>query len=185
MTPSVSIGMLDRDSAEALHAAGCGVCHHNLETARSFFTEICTTHNYDDDVATIKVAKDARLKVCCGGLFGLGESLEQRIELGMTLHELDVDSIPLNFLNPIAGTPLEGQNQLTPMDCLHIICLYRYLLPNKKITICGGRNVNFRDFQVAIFMAGASGVMIGNYLTTSGRNLATDKQMLQDAEIDW
>jgi len=183
ITPSASIGILDRKSAEALQSAGCGTYHHNLETARSFFSEICTTHSYDEDVTTVRLAKDTGMKVCCGGIFGLGESLEQRIELGMTLQQLDVDSVPINFLNPVAGTPMEGQHLLTPMDCLRIICLYRYLLPDKKITICGGRNINLQDFQSAIFMAGASGVMIGNYLTTSGRDYRTDKQMFMDAEI--
>ena len=183
ITPSVSIGILDRESAKALYAAGCGTVHHNLETARSFFPEICTTHSYDEDVSTIKIAKEVGLQVCCGGLFGLGESLQQRIELGLTLRALDVDSVPINFLNPVAGTPLENQQLLTPMDCLRIICLYRYLLPDKKITVCGGRDINLRDFQSAIFMAGASGVMIGNYLTTSGRDLQTDQQMLHDGEL--
>ena len=184
ITPSASIGILDRESAKALYAAGCGTYHHNLETARSFFSEICTTHSYDEDVTTVKVAKEAGMQVCCGGLFGLGESLLQRVELGMTLRKLNVDSVPINFLNPVDGTPLEGQQLLTPMDCLRIICLFRYLLPDKKISICGGGSINLRDFQSAIFMAGASGVMVGNYLTTSGRDFDTDKQMFIDAEIN-
>ncbi len=182
ITPSASIGILDRESANALRSAGCGTYHHNLETARSFFPEICTTHSYEEDVSTIVVAKEAGMQVCCGGLFGLGESLQQRVELGMTLRELDVDSVPLNFLNPVAGTPLAEKQHLTPMDCLRVICLFRYLLPDKKITVCGGRSINLRDFQSAIFMAGASGVMVGNYLTTAGRDLQTDKQMFIDAE---
>jgi len=103
--------------------------------------------------------------------------------LGMTLRELNVDSVPLNFLNPVAGTPLEKLEQLTPLDCLRIITLYRYLLPRKRITICGGRDINLRDFQSAIFMAGASGTMIGDYLTTKGRSKADDLQMLRDAEV--
>lgn len=182
ITPSASIGILDCNSANALYEAGCGTYHHNLETARSYFGEVCTTHSYDENVDTIKFAKETGMQVCCGGLFGLGESLEQRVELGLTLRSLEVDSVPINFLNPVAGTPLEGREQLTPLDCLRIICLYRYLLPDKKITVCGGRDKNMRDFQSAIFMAGASGVMIGNYLTTSGRNGQIDRQMLQDAE---
>jgi biotin synthase len=121
--------------------------------------------------------------VCCGGIFGLGESLEQRIELGLTLRELDVDSVPINFLSPVPGTPLEGTQQLTPLDCVRVICLYRYLLPNKLITICGGREKNLREFQSIIFMAGANGMMVGNYLTTKGRDLEADLQMLKDAEV--
>ncbi len=181
--PSASLGILDRESAEQLKAAGCVTYHHNLETSRSFFPEICSTHDYQEDVDTVKMAKAAGMKVCCGGIFGLGESLDQRIEMGMTLRELDVDSVPLNFLNPVAGTPLQNTQLLTPMDCLRVICLYRYLLPKKRITVCGGREHNLREFQSAIFMAGASGTMVGNYLTTSGRNREIDLQMIQDAEV--
>ena len=181
--PSASLGLLDEDSASALAAAGCATYHHNLETARSFFPEICTTHDYEEDVATVRRAKAAGMQVCCGGIFGLGESLEQRVEMGLTLRELDVDSVPLNFLNPIAGTPLERNNFLTPLDCLRVICLYRFLLPRKRITVCGGREKNLRDFQSAIFMAGASGTMVGNYLTTTGRDRETDLQMIRDAEV--
>ena len=183
IAPSASLGILDAASAQALAEAGCKTYHHNLETARSFFPQICTTHAYDDDVNTVRVAKAAGMEVCCGGIFGLGESIDQRIELGMTLRDLDVDSVPLNFLNPIAGTPLQDAQLLTPMDCLRIICLYRYLLPNKRITVCGGREKNLREFQSWIFLAGASGTMVGNYLTTSGRDRETDLQMLADAEV--
>lgn len=181
--PSASLGILDPVNAKALAAAGCITYHHNLETARSFFPQICTTHDYEEDVQTVRVAKEAGMKVCCGGIFGLGESLEQRIELCLTLHELDVDSIPLNFLNPIPGTPLAHLQQLTPLDCLRIIALFRIVHPKKRISVCGGREPNLRDFQSWIFMAGASGTMIGNYLTTSGRDREADLQMFRDAEV--
>ena len=157
--------------------------HHNLETARSFFPEICTTHDYDEDVETVRIAKEAGMKVCCGGIFGLGESPDQRVELALTLRELDVDSVPLNFLNPVPGTRLEGARNLTPMECLRIIALFRFFLPDRRISVCGGREPNLREFQSWIFMAGASGTMVGNYLTTSGRDRETDLQMFQDAEM--
>jgi len=181
--PSASLGILDRETATALAAAGCVTYHHNLETARSFFPRICTTHDYEEDVETVRVAKAAGMKVCCGGIFGLGESLDQRYELGLTLRQLEVDSVPLNFLNPIEGTPLAGQACLTPMDCLRVIALFRYLMPSQSISVCGGREPNLRDFQSWIFMAGASGTMIGNYLTTSGRNREIDLQMFKDGEM--
>jgi biotin synthase len=184
IVPSASLGLLDEQTAQALSKAGCVTYHHNLETARSFFPNICTTHDYEDDVQTVRVAKAAGMKVCCGGIFGLGESLEQRVELAFTLRELEVDSVPLNFLNPIAGTPLEGKKDLTPLDCLRIIALFRYLLPERRISVCGGREPNLRDFQSWIFMAGASGTMVGNYLTTSGRDRETDLQMFRDAEVE-
>ena len=181
--PSASLGILDPANAAALAAAGCVTYHHNLETARSFFPQICTTHDYEEDVETVRVAKAAGMKVCCGGIFGLGESLEQRVELCLTLRELDVDSIPLNFLNPIPGTPLADLRQLTPLDCLRIIALFRIVHPKKRLSACGGREANLRDFQSWIFMAGASGTMIGNYLTTSGRDREADLQMFRDAEV--
>lgn len=184
INPSVSLGILTPSIAQALADAGCVTYHHNLETARSFFPEICSTHDYEEDVKTVNLAKQAGMKVCCGGLFGLGESLEQRVELAFTLRDLDVDSIPLNFLNPIAGTPLENKADLTPMDCLKIIAMFRYVLPDKKINVCGGREKNLRDYQSWIFMAGASGMMTGNYLTTRGRNFHDDMQMIKDGEVN-
>ncbi len=181
--PSASLGILDAETARALAEAGCVTYHHNLETARSHFPKICTTHDYEEDVETVRLAKAAGMKVCCGGIFGLGENLDQRVELAMTLRELDVDSVPLNFLNPIAGTPLEHEDSLTPMDCLRTIALFRYALPDKRISVCGGREKNLREFQSWIFMAGASGTMVGNYLTTAGRDRQTDMQMFRDAEV--
>jgi biotin synthase len=182
--PSASLGILSEEMAQLLAKAGCVTYHHNLETARSFFPEICTTHQYDEDVHTVKVAKAAGMKVCCGGILGLGESLEQRVELAMTLSGLDIDSVPLNFLNPIKGTPLSEVKNLTPMDCLRAITMFRYCLPNKPISVCGGREPNLRDLQSWMFLAGASGTMIGNYLTTSGRDREMDLQMFRDVEVE-
>jgi biotin synthase len=181
--PSASLGLLTGDLAQALADAGCSTYHHNLETARSFFPKICTTHDYEEDVKTVKLAKAAGMKVCCGGIFGLGESDEQRVELAETLRDLDVDSVPLNFLNPIQGTPLENHQSLSPMDCVRSITMFRYFLPNKPISVCGGRETNLRELQSWIFMAGASGTMVGNYLTTSGRDRAVDMQMFADIEV--
>lgn len=181
--PSASLGLLDEGMAKRLAEAGCVTYHHNLETARSFFPNICTTHDYEEDVETVRLAKASGMKVCCGGILGLGESLEQRVELATTLSELDVDSVPLNFLNPIAGTPLEGHSSISPLDCIRTIVMFRYFLPNKPISVCGGREPNLRELQSWMFMAGASGTMIGNYLTTSGRNKEIDLQMFEDLEV--
>ncbi len=182
--PSASLGLLTKDLAEALAKAGCATYHHNLETARSFFPKICTTHEYEEDVNTVKLAKQSGMKVCCGGILGLGESFEQRIELAETLRELDVDSIPLNFLNPIEGTPLENHQSISAMDCIRATTMFRYFLPKKPISICGGREANLRELQSWMFMAGASGTMIGNYLTTTGRGRETDLQMFTDIEVE-
>lgn len=184
LSPSCSLGIIDRDTAIKLKDAGAVTYHHNLETARSFFKNICTTHDYEEDVATVRNAKEAGLLVCCGGIFGMGENMSHRIELARTLRELDVDSVPINFLNPIPGTRLADANFLNPLECLHTIALFRLLLPGKKITICGGREKNLRDMQSWMFLAGANGVMIGNYLTTTGRDESMDRQMLKDLGLE-
>jgi biotin synthase len=108
----------------------------------------------------------------------------QRVELAETLRELDVDSVPLNFLNPIEGTPLAGKKELSPLDCLRIIALFRYFLPDKRISICGGREANLRELQSWMFTAGASGSMVGHYLTTTGRDMDTDFEMFRDLEVE-
>ena len=183
ISPSCSLGILDEQTALRLKQAGMETYHHNLETARSFFSQICTTHDYEDDVDTIRAAKKAGLRVCCGGIFGLGETLAQRIEMALTLRELDVDSIPLNFLNPVAGTRLENADNLTPLESLTIIAIYRFLLPGKRLSVCGGREKNLRELQSWMFLAGADGTMTGNYLTTPGRPPELDQQMLKDLEM--
>jgi biotin synthase len=184
ISPSCSLGIIDHDIAGILKIAGVGTYHHNLETARSFFPNICTTHNYDDDVETVRAAKSSGMKVCCGGIFGMGETAAQRVELALTLRELDVDSVPLNFLNPIKGTPMEDAEHLTPIECLTTIAIFRFILPKVRISVCGGREINLRDLQSWIFMAGASGMMIGNYLTTAGRPQEQDLQMIRDLGIE-
>jgi biotin synthase len=181
--PSCSLGIMDYDTSLKLKEAGMVTYHHNLETARSFFPSICTTHNYEDDVETIRAVKRAGLNVCCGGIFGLGESFAQRIELAETLRELEVDSVPMNFLDPVEGTKLADASFLTPMECLKTIAIFRFMLPQKNITVCGGRETNLRELQSWIFLAGASGMMTGNYLTKAGRLPELDRQMLTDLEL--
>jgi biotin synthase len=178
--PSCSLGIMDEETARTLKEAGMVTYHHNLETARSFFPTICTTHDYEEDVQTVKAAKRAGLKVCSGGIFGLGESFEQRIEMALTLRELEVDSIPVNFLDPVEGTRLAQADFLTPMECLKTIAVYRFLLPERQIKVCGGRDRNLRELQSWIFMAGASGMMTGNYLTKAGRDPQVDRLMIAD-----
>ena len=178
--PSCSLGIIDEETAVKLKEAGMDTYHHNLETAQSFFPSICTTHDYQDDVNTVRAVKKAGVKICCGGIFGLGESAAQRVEMAFTLQELDVDSVPMNFLNPIEGTRLEGAANITALECLKTVAIYRMILPGKRITVCGGREKNLRDLQSGIFMVGANGTMIGNYLTTQGRNVDTDLTMFSD-----
>lgn len=183
--PSASLGLLDVETARRLADAGCVTYHHNLETARSFFPQICTTHGYDQAIETIRVAQQVGMRVCSGGILGMGESWQQRIELACTLRELGIDSVPINFLNPVAGTPLAEQLPLSPEDCLRSISLFRYLLPAARISVCGGRQYQLQQRQSEIFQAGASGMMIGDFLTTSGSALSEDQQLLKTAAVDW
>jgi biotin synthase len=173
-----SLGMITARQAEKLRQSGVTRYHHNLETARSFFSEICTTHDYDEDIDTLKTAEAAGLSVCSGGIMGLGESWTQRVELAFTLKSLNVARIPINFLNPIAGTKLARQPLLSPLEALKSIALFRFIHPMADITICGGREPTLKDFQSWVFPAGANGLMIGNYLTTQGRDLAADLEMI-------
>ncbi len=180
MERCASLGILKKETLQNLKDSGLESYHHNLETSRSFFPQICTTHAYDDDVEVIRTAKSLGLYVCSGGLFGLGETWADRVELASTLKELDVDSVPVNFLNPRPGTPLEGAEKLTPIECLKIIALLRLMMPAKEIIVCGGREQNLGELQPMIFAAGASGMMIGNYLTTQGRDPERDIKMIKD-----
>ena len=179
-----SLGILDKDSAVSIKQAGISRYHHNLETARSFFKNICTTHDYDEDVMTIKVAKKVGLEVCSGGIMGLGEEFSHRLELAEFLSHLDVDSIPINFLNPIKGTKLQNMPILPPLEALMCIAIFRFLNPEKDITICGGREVCLGDLQSWIFLAGANGIMIGNYLTTLGRDINDDLKMIKQLNLE-
>lgn len=173
-----SLGMLSEESARILKESGVTTYHHNLETARSFFHRVCSTHEYEDDVETVRVVGKSGLRVCSGGILGLGESWEQRLELAFTLRDLGVDGVPLNFLNPIPGTGMESRPLLPPLEALKCISLFRFILPDREILVCGGREVTLRDYQSWIFYAGASGLMIGNYLTTAGRNTESDLEMI-------
>lgn len=164
-----SLGELSTQSVDVLVRSGLQRYHHNLETSERFFPQICTTHTFEDRVKTVRIVKEAGLEVCSGGLFGLGENWEDRIDLGLSLRELDVDSVPLNFLVPVKGTPLQSKSPLSPMEILKIVALFRYLLPTKDIKVCGGRETNLGDFQSWIYYAGANGILIGHYLTTLGR----------------
>lgn len=180
MERCASLGILTRETLIKLKEAGLESYHHNLETGRSFFPQVCTTHDYDRDVEVVRTAKELGFHVCSGGIFGLGEGWEVRIELFETLRELKADSVPINFLNPRPGTPLEDAKNLTPIECLKIIALGRLMLPKTDIVVCGGRQTNLRDLQPLIFAAGANGMMIGNYLTTPGRAPEDDLQMIRD-----
>lgn len=177
---SASLGIVSKEILLRLKKAGLERYHHNLETSERFFPNICSTHSYNERFDTIKSAKEIGLEVCSGGIFGLGETIQDRIELALTIKRLNVNSVPLNFLNPIKGTKCEDFKPILPLEILKTIAIFRILLPDKDIKVCGGRNVNLRSLQSMIFFAGASGMMIGNYLTTAGNDPKMDLKMIED-----
>lgn len=179
MQTCASLGLMPKELLGELKDAGLQAVHHNLETARSFHPNIVSTHTWDEEADTVRAARELGLYTCCGGIFGMGESWAQRVELAMQLRELDVDSVPLNFLNPRPGTPLGGAAELSAEDCLKIIAIFRLVLPTKDLIVCGGRAINLGARQDEIFRCGANGVMIGNYLTTAGRDVELDLDMLE------
>lgn len=183
ISPCASLGMINLERARELKAAGLYRYHHNLETARSFFKNICTTHDYEENVETIRAAKTAGLSVCAGTLIGMGESVTHRIELAADLRKLDVDSVPVNILNPIKGTPLDYLPPLPPMEILMTIAVFRFMLPDKDIRLCGGKEKNLRQLLPLGIIAGANSLMTGNYLTTTGRESRLDHEMIMDLSL--
>jgi len=175
-----SLGCVEPPVLVALRAAGVTRYHHNVETCESFWSRICTTRPYDEQRRVIRDALDAGFEVCSGGIFGMGESLDQRIELLDEVRRLGVHSVALNFFTPIPGTPLARVSDLDPLACLRVVVAARLMMPGRDIRVCGGRERNLRDLQPLLFAAGVSGMMIGGYLTTPGRPVADDLQMIRD-----
>ncbi|HDH04408.1 MAG TPA: biotin synthase BioB [Nitrospirae bacterium] len=184
LLPCATLGMLDIGQLRQLKDAGLNRYHHNLETSEHFFSEICTTHTYRDKIKTIEAASSLGLSICSGGIFGLGESWEDRIDMAFALKETGVDSVPLNFFTPIKGTLSGNRELLNPLEALKIIALYRLVLPWREVRVCGGRAVTLRALHSHIFQAGADGLLIGNYLTTEGRDPADDLQMIKDLGLE-
>jgi len=175
-----SLGLVDRADVKALKQAGLTRYHHNLETSRSHFPNICTTHGYEERVEVLRLCREEGLEVCSGGIIGLGETREQRLELAYTLIDCGVHSVPINILNAIPGTPLEKEPPLLPLEVLKTISVYRFLMPGTEIRTCGGRENALRGLQPLMFIAGCTGTMIGNYLTTEGRLAADDVRDVLD-----
>jgi biotin synthase len=183
--PDASLGLIRSQTvADRLKAAGLECYNHNLESSRRFFPQVCTTHTYDERLQTIRHLQKAGIKICCGGILGMGETRQDRCDLAFALKELGVHVVPINILNPIAGTPFAQREPLAPLEILKSIACFRLILPRKEIKIAGGRTVNLRDAQSLIFMAGASALMVGNYLTTLNQPVEKDLQMLKDLGLD-
>ncbi|MBT5479612.1 MAG: biotin synthase BioB [Verrucomicrobia bacterium] len=183
--PDASLGLIDSQQvANRLKDAGLACYGHNLESSRRFFPEHCTTHTFEDRLQTIKYLKNAGIKICSGGIIGMGETREDRCDMAMQLREIGASVVPVNFLNPIEGTPYEKMKPLAPMEILKTIACFRFILPQQEIMVAGGRTVNLRDLQSMVFMAGASALMVGNYLTTLNQPAEQDLQMLKDLGLD-
>ena len=183
--PDASLGIIKSQKvADRLKASGCECYNHNLESSQRFFPEVCTTHSYEERVQTIKHLKNAGIKICSGGILGMGETREDRCELAFSLKEIGAHVVPINILNPIPGTPFGDREPLAPMEVLKSIACFRFILPRQEIKIAGGRTVNLRDLQSLVFMAGASALMVGNYLTTLNQPVEKDLQMLKDLGLD-
>jgi len=180
-----SLGILGESELRQLKDAGVSRYHHNLESSREFFPQVCTTHSFGDRIATIKAAQTVGLSVCSGGIFGLGESEADRLSMAMSLVECGIDSVPINILIPLPGTPCAGLPPLSIAEILRSIALYRLILPQAAIRLAAGRESALADFLSSAFMAGADGMMIGGYLTQRGRSPEADHQFAKDIKQLW
>lgn len=173
------LGLLSEGQAEELKEAGVDAVNHNLNTSERYYDEICQTHTYADRVDTVQKVKQAGLSPCSGALVGMGENAEDILDLAYALRKIGVESLPVNFLMPISGTPLEGRYALTPTRCLNILCLFRFLNPKASLRISGGREVHLRSLQ-ALGLYAANSIFIGDYLTTKGQPAEADLAMIRD-----
>ena len=180
-----SFGILDSGALETLKSAGLSRYHHNIETSEAFFPKVITTHAFKERISTIHKAKDVGLEVCSGGIIGIGESFEDRVSMALTLAGLEVDSVPLNILIPIPGTPLASQVPLSVEEILRSIAIFRLIFPDKAIRIAGGRESALMDFQGLAFWAGADAMLIGGYLTVAGRASDVDLRLVREIKRLW
>jgi biotin synthase len=183
--PDASLGLIkSQNVANRLKDAGLECYGHNLESSRRFFPEHCSTHSYEERLETIGYLKKAGIKICSGGIIGMGETREDRCDLALELREIGASVVPVNILNPIEGTPFEKLDPVPPLEILQTIACFRFILPRREIMVAGGRTVNLRDLQSMIFSAGASALMVGNYLTTLNQPVEKDLQMIRDLGLD-
>lgn len=173
------LGLLSLEQAEELKACGVDRVNHNLNTSDSYYGEICTTHTFADRLATLRAVRDAGMEMCSGGIIGMGERREDVVDLAITLRDLGVQSIPVNFLNPIEGTPLAGRRDLNPRYCLKVLAMFRLVNPDREIRIAGGRELHLGSMQ-ALALYAANSIFVGDYLTTKGQPAESDYQMIRD-----
>ena len=181
---NVSLGFMTPERAKKLKSLGVKRYNHNLETAKSYFSQICTTHDYEDRIHTGKIIKEAGLELCCGGIIGMGESPEQRLELAFSLADLHPDEVPLNILISREGTPLMSNHPLTNEDIIKTIAVWRFIMPKTILKIAGGREKYFRDKGRYALQAGANGIISGGYLTTDGNTHNNDIKMIKEIGLE-
>ena len=181
---NVSLGFMTPERAKKLKSLGVKRYNHNLETAISYFSQICTTHDYEDRIHTGKIIKEAGLELCCGGIIGMGESPEQRLELAFSLADLHPDEVPLNILISREGTPLMSNHPLTNEDIIKTIAVWRFIMPKTILKIAGGREKYFRDKGRYALQAGANGIISGGYLTTDGNTHNNDIKMIKEIGLE-
>jgi biotin synthase len=175
---AVSLGILREDQVEQLLRAGVDKVNHNLETSRRYFPSVCTTHTFDERMATLQLVRGAGLEVCCGGIIGMGETVDDRIDFLCTLQELAPEEVPINFLNPRPGTPFGDRSLVEPVEALRFVAMARLALPRALVRFAGGREITLQGLQDLGMRSGASGIVLGNYLTTGGRSDQDDFAML-------
>ena len=183
--PCASLGEIGSEFLGELKSAGLKRYHHNIETSENFYPKVVSTHTYRDRIRTIVSVKDAGMEICSGGIFGLGETWEDRINMAQTLKEFEVDSVPLNFLVPIEGTPLGDRPSISANDALRIISIFRLILEKPVIKVAAGRESTLKDMQKMIFSAGADGMMVGGYLTVPGQLDTYDKCLVAEVIESW
>lgn len=180
-----SLGSLKEEDFNMLKEAGLTRYHHNIETSRGYYPKIVSTHSFEDRLRTIGAAKACGLEVCSGGIIGLGESWDDRIDMAFTLKELGVDSVPLNFLVPIQGTPFESCSRISVHDALKTVAIFRIILEDKIIKIAAGRETLLKDSQALGFLSGANGMLIGGYLTIKGHSPENDHALIRQVKELW
>ena len=175
-----SLGALSKESLQSLKYAGMSRYHHNIETSRNFYPKIVSTHDFDERIKTIADAKAVGFEVCSGGILGLGESWEDRIDMALLLKELEVDAVPLNVLMPLKGTQIYGIDPISPIDVIKTIAMFRMIVKDKTIKVAAGRETVMKDYQALAFLAGANGMLVGGYLTVKGRKVEEDKFLIRE-----
>lgn len=173
------LGLLDQTQADRLQAAGVDRVNHNLNTSGEYYEKICTTHTFDDRVETLNAVRKAGMEICSGGIIGMGESYGDIVSMAFELRDLKAESIPLNFLNAIEGTPLEGRQDLSPLFCLKALAMFRFVNPDREIRIAGGREIHLRSLQ-PLGLYAANSIFVGDYLTTKGQPPESDYKMIED-----